>query len=88
MVGRVRPSVLAWRPIPPAKPLDEGDRIVYNYFFPCGRCVACLRGQPARAAPVHRETAATAGLPPVLLRRTAGQQRKIGLIAVRIHECQ
>src|SRR5260370_5850239 len=26
------------------KPLHEGDRIIYNYFFPCGRCVACLRG--------------------------------------------
>ena len=28
------------------QPLHEGDRIVYNYFFPCGRCVACLRAQP------------------------------------------
>jgi threonine dehydrogenase-like Zn-dependent dehydrogenase len=28
------------------KPLGEGDRIIYNYFFPCGRCVACLRDQP------------------------------------------
>src|SRR3981081_4055116 len=28
------------------KPLAEGDRIIYNYFFPCGRCVACLRDQP------------------------------------------
>lgn len=28
------------------KPLHEGDRIIYNYFFPCGRCVACLRGSP------------------------------------------
>src|SRR5260370_979671 len=26
------------------KPLGEGDRIIYNYFVPCGRCVACLRG--------------------------------------------
>jgi L-iditol 2-dehydrogenase len=26
--------------------LSEGDRIIYNYFFPCGRCVPCLRGQP------------------------------------------
>ena len=25
------------------RPLHEGDRIIYNYFFPCGRCVACLR---------------------------------------------
>jgi threonine dehydrogenase-like Zn-dependent dehydrogenase len=28
------------------QPLAEGDRIVYNYFFPCGRCVACLRDMP------------------------------------------
>src|ERR1700682_5811892 len=28
------------------QPLAEGDRIIYNYFFPCGRCVACLRDQP------------------------------------------
>ena len=28
------------------KPLHEGDRIIYNYFFPCRRCVACLRGSP------------------------------------------
>lgn len=28
------------------KPLKEGDRIIYNYFFPCGRCVACLRDMP------------------------------------------
>src|SRR3982074_3076315 len=26
------------------QPLHEGDRIIYNYFFPCGRCLACLRG--------------------------------------------
>lgn len=25
------------------QPLHEGDRIIYNYFFPCGRCIACLR---------------------------------------------
>jgi threonine dehydrogenase-like Zn-dependent dehydrogenase len=28
------------------QPLHEGDRIIYNYFFPCGRCVACLRAMP------------------------------------------
>lgn len=28
------------------QPLREGDRIIYNYFFPCGRCVACLRDMP------------------------------------------
>lgn len=27
--------------------LDEGDRIVYSYFYPCGRCPVCLDGQAA-----------------------------------------
>jgi D-arabinose 1-dehydrogenase-like Zn-dependent alcohol dehydrogenase len=27
------------------QPLAEGDRVVYRYFFPCGRCRACLRGE-------------------------------------------
>lgn len=26
-------------------PLAVGDRVVYRYFRPCGRCPACLRGQ-------------------------------------------
>ena len=25
------------------QPLQEGDRVVYRYFNPCGRCRACLR---------------------------------------------
>jgi D-arabinose 1-dehydrogenase-like Zn-dependent alcohol dehydrogenase len=25
------------------QPLREGDRVVYRYFIPCGRCGACLR---------------------------------------------
>jgi D-arabinose 1-dehydrogenase-like Zn-dependent alcohol dehydrogenase len=27
------------------QPLAEGDRVVYRYFTPCGRCRACLRRQ-------------------------------------------
>ncbi|HEU4758763.1 MAG TPA: alcohol dehydrogenase catalytic domain-containing protein, partial [Dehalococcoidia bacterium] len=27
------------------RPLKEGDRIVYPYFFPCRRCYQCLRGE-------------------------------------------
>jgi threonine dehydrogenase-like Zn-dependent dehydrogenase len=27
------------------QPLREGDRVVYRYFTPCGRCRACLRRQ-------------------------------------------
>ncbi len=32
------------------QPLAEGDRIVYRYFNPCGRCPACLRGEDAACA--------------------------------------
>jgi threonine dehydrogenase-like Zn-dependent dehydrogenase len=27
--------------------LKEGDRVAYCYFYPCGRCYACLNNQPA-----------------------------------------
>ena len=30
------------------KPLAVGDRVVYRYFYPCGRCRACLRGTTPR----------------------------------------
>ncbi|MBM3155805.1 MAG: zinc-binding dehydrogenase [Chloroflexi bacterium] len=29
------------------QPLAEGDRVVYRYFVPCGRCRSCLRGNDA-----------------------------------------
>lgn len=29
------------------QPLAVGDRVVYRFFYPCGRCPACLRGQDA-----------------------------------------
>ena len=29
------------------RPLREGDRVAYAYFYPCGRCHACLGGEPA-----------------------------------------
>ena len=28
------------------RPLREGDRIAFTYFFPCRRCYVCLRGEP------------------------------------------
>ena len=46
MVGTVRALGAGVATDSTGRPLQEGDRIVYNYFFPCGRCVACLRGQP------------------------------------------
>jgi threonine dehydrogenase-like Zn-dependent dehydrogenase len=30
------------------RPLQVGDRVVYRYFYPCGRCRACLRGRTPR----------------------------------------
>src|SRR5207247_2589704 len=38
---RARPDGLAGRP------LREGDRVAYTYFYPCGRCYACLANEPA-----------------------------------------
>lgn len=29
------------------RPLSEGDRVAYAYFYPCGRCPACLDQEPA-----------------------------------------
>ena len=29
------------------RPLAEGDRVAHAYFYPCGRCPACLRKEPA-----------------------------------------
>lgn len=29
------------------RPLREGDRVAYSYFYPCGRCYACLMKEPA-----------------------------------------
>ena len=38
--GRVKTDSLG-------RPLAEGDRVAYAYFYPCGRCPACLRKEPA-----------------------------------------
>jgi len=29
------------------RPLKEGDRVAYTYFYPCGRCYACMANEPA-----------------------------------------
>jgi threonine dehydrogenase-like Zn-dependent dehydrogenase len=29
------------------RPLREGDRVAYTYFYPCGRCAVCLAKKPA-----------------------------------------
>jgi D-arabinose 1-dehydrogenase-like Zn-dependent alcohol dehydrogenase len=28
------------------RPLKEGDRVAYTYFYPCGRCHACRTRYP------------------------------------------
>ncbi|MHB8618534.1 MAG: zinc-binding dehydrogenase [Chloroflexota bacterium] len=38
------------------RPLREGDRVAYTYFYPCRSCYACLRGQFA-ACPNKRRPA-------------------------------
>jgi threonine dehydrogenase-like Zn-dependent dehydrogenase len=46
MVGRVVALGAGVETDSTGQPLAEGDRIIYNYFFPCGRCGPCLRGLP------------------------------------------
>ena len=41
------------------RPLKEGDRVAYTYFYPCGRCYACLT-QGARGLPEQDRAAARA----------------------------
>jgi D-arabinose 1-dehydrogenase-like Zn-dependent alcohol dehydrogenase len=39
------------------RPLREGDRVAFSYFYPCGRCYVCLHGQRAACpAKVGRAT--------------------------------
>ncbi len=44
------------------RPLKEGDRIAYAYFYPCRRCYVCLRGELA-ACP-NQMPLVQAGTPP------------------------
>lgn len=44
MCGRVAALGEGVRTDSAGAPLAEGDRVVYRYFHPCGRCNACLRG--------------------------------------------
>jgi D-arabinose 1-dehydrogenase-like Zn-dependent alcohol dehydrogenase len=44
-------------------PLKEGDRVTYCYFYPCGRCPACLDGHRA-ACPNKRRGTRYADDPP------------------------
>ncbi len=63
MVGRVHTFGKGVSTDSLGEPLSEGDRVVYCYFYPCGRCYACLGGDPA-ACPRKQDGFRTPDDPP------------------------
>jgi len=63
MCGRVERLGAAVTTDSLGQPLREGDRVTFNYVFPCGRCRVCLHGEmadcPRKARPIR-----VAGTPP------------------------
>ena len=57
MVGRVHKLGSEIKTDSLGRPLQEGDRICYTYFFPCRRCYQCTHGQfaacPANGISIH-----------------------------------
>ena len=47
MMGRVAKLGARVKTDSLGRPLKEGDRVAYPYFYPCGRCFACLNHEPA-----------------------------------------
>jgi L-iditol 2-dehydrogenase len=47
MTGRVARLGVRVKTDSLGRPLKEGDRVAYTYFYPCGRCHACLANAPA-----------------------------------------
>jgi threonine dehydrogenase-like Zn-dependent dehydrogenase len=45
MVGRIEAMGPGVSADSAGRPLHVGDRLVWSYYYPCGRCRACLRGQ-------------------------------------------
>jgi len=45
MIGRVAALGVGIAQDSAGAPLREGDRVVWSYHFPCGKCRACQRGQ-------------------------------------------
>jgi threonine dehydrogenase-like Zn-dependent dehydrogenase len=45
------------------RPLREGDRVTFAYFFPCGRCPVCLRDEMG-SCPRKLKPSRVAGTPP------------------------
>ena len=46
------------------QPLAVGDRVVYRYFVPCGRCRACLSGDDAACPAAYMTVVTPCDLPP------------------------
>ncbi|MBI4288233.1 MAG: zinc-binding dehydrogenase [Chloroflexi bacterium] len=46
------------------QPLKAGDRVTYCYFFPCGRCYACLHGQAHACPSTMARLGQTSAVPP------------------------
>ena len=51
------------------RPLKEGDRVVFSYFFPCRRCYACLDGLTQRLPRALQPLRPPLGRPLPLLHR-------------------
>jgi D-arabinose 1-dehydrogenase-like Zn-dependent alcohol dehydrogenase len=49
------------------QPLAIGDRVVYRYFIPCGRCHACMTGQDAACAMAYLTVVNPCEAPPHFL---------------------
>ena len=49
------------------QPLAVGDRVVYRYFFPCGRCRTCLKGDDAACPMAPLATVSPCEEPPHFL---------------------
>jgi len=47
MTGRVAKLGAGVKTDSLGRPIKEGDRVAYTYFYPCGRCYACLANEPA-----------------------------------------
>jgi D-arabinose 1-dehydrogenase-like Zn-dependent alcohol dehydrogenase len=47
MMGRVAKLGARVKTDSLGRPLREGDRVAYTYFYPCGRCYVCLNGESA-----------------------------------------
>jgi L-iditol 2-dehydrogenase len=67
MAGRVARLGAGRRNDSLGRPLQEGDRVAYAYFIPCGECWACLGGTTGCPNRYRTRNAITADMPPHFL---------------------